>query len=73
MMTAVEESPLDFETMKSIPGIAVYIAEKEEPLWKVGKDYGASMEEIKKMNQLEQDYLKEGQKVLIVKKVRELL
>lgn len=73
VMTAVEESPLDFETMKSIPGIAVYIAEKEEPLWKVGKDYGASMEEIKKMNQLEQDYLKEGQKVLIVKKVRELL
>lgn len=73
VMTAAEERPFDYEKLKKIPGVAVYIAEKEEPLWNVGKRYGASVGEIKQMNQLESDVLKEGQKVLIVKKVKELL
>lgn len=73
VITDVKEEAFDYEKMKEIPGIAVYIAEREEPIWNVGKCYGASVEEIKKRNQLEQDVLKPGQKVLIVKKVKELL
>ena len=52
-----KEEAFDYEKMKDIPGIAVYIAEKEEPIWNVGKCYGASAEDIKKLNQMESDML----------------
>lgn len=73
VITEAEEKPLDYEKMKQIPGIAIYIAEREESLWNVAKNYGASVESLKKMNQIDGDMLKEGQKICIVKKVKELL
>lgn len=73
VITDVKEEAFDYEKMKAIPGVAVYIAEREEPIWNVGKCYGASAEDIKKLNQMESDTLQAGQKVLIVKKVRGLL
>lgn len=73
LMTDVSETPYDYEKMKSTPGIAVYIAGQEEPVWDVAKAYGASLQEVKRMNQIEGEMLKAGQKVFLVKKVRELL
>ena len=73
VMTDVTEQPYDYEKMKSIPGIAIYIAPKAEPVWNVAKAYGASLAEVKRMNQLESEMLKPGQKIFLVKKVKELL
>lgn len=73
VMTEVEEHPYDYETMKQIPGVAVYIAQREEPVWNVAKTYASTVESICQMNQMETDVLKAGQKVLVVKKVKEVL
>lgn len=73
VMTGATEQPYDYETMKNIPSIAVYIAEREEPVWNVAKLYSSSVDSIRKMNQLENDRLKPGQKILVVKKVKEVL
>jgi LysM repeat protein len=72
-MVDAEEKDYDYEKRKEIPGVAVYIAGKEEPLWNVAKAYGSSVEEIRNLNQMEGTDLKAGQKILVVKKVRELL
>ncbi len=69
----VEEKPFEYEKMKQIPGIAVYIAEKDEPIWNVAKAYSSTVNAIRQMNQLDSTTLKCGQKILITKKVREVL
>lgn len=73
VITEVEEKPYDYEKLKAIPGIAGYIAGKDDNLWNIAKTYCSTTEEIKKMNHLDSDELKEGQKLLIVKKVKEIL
>lgn len=73
VITEVEERPYNYEKMKTIPGVAGYIVGKNENLWEIAKMYGSTIEEMKKMNHLTDEELKEGQKLLIVKKVREIL
>ncbi|MDO4553537.1 MAG: DUF3794 domain-containing protein [Lachnospiraceae bacterium] len=72
-ITEVEEKPYDYLKLKQIPGIAGYIVGKGDTLWNIAKTYGSTIEEMKKMNHLEEEELKEGQKLLIVKKVKEIL
>ena len=72
VITEVMETPYSYEKMKAIPGIAVHIADKEESLWDVAKEYGAGIKELKERNHLETDMLLPGQKIIIVKKVKEL-
>lgn len=59
--------PLSPEKMNALPGMVVYFAEKEESLWDIGKKYMVSLESIHNLNQLETEYLKRGEKVLLVK------
>lgn len=73
VITGVSEEAYDYETLNSIPGIAVCIAQDEESIWNIAKKYSSTMDSIRQMNQLEQDDLKPGQKVLVVKKAREVL
>ena len=46
-------------------GIVIYFAEHNETLWSVAKKYTVSEEEIAKLNNLEDDKLCEGMKLLI--------
>lgn len=73
VITEMKEEPMEYEKMKKIPGIAVYIAEREEPVWNVAKKYLSSVSSIRQMNQLDSDNLKCGQKILVIKKVKEVL
>ena len=47
--------------------MAVYRAMEEEGLWEVGKRYFVPIENIKRINQLENDAVKSGQKILLVR------
>ncbi|MCI5597241.1 MAG: DUF3794 domain-containing protein [Lachnospiraceae bacterium] len=73
VITDVEEKPYDYKKRKDIPGIAGYIVGKEDTLWNIAKNYCSTIDEIKKMNHLKDGELKEGQRLLIVKKVKEIL
>lgn len=53
--------------LNELPGIAVYIVQPGDSLWKIGKKYYVSVEAIKAMNNLTSDEIRPGDKLLIVK------
>ncbi len=73
IMTGFKEEPFDYEKLKKIPGIGVYIAEREEPVWDVAKAYCSTVDLIRQMNQIDGPLLKSGQRILVMKKVKEVL
>ena len=67
----VEESPLDKEKLRSLPGITVYVVKPGDTLWEISKKFFTTTEEICRMNQLENQEISTGQPLLLVKKVEE--
>ena len=66
-VTGVRMNPLSDEVMNNTPGIVVYIPEKREHIWNIGKRYRVSQESIKEMNRLNGCEIEKGQKILLVK------
>ena len=54
-----------------MPGITVYIIKPEDTLWDIAKKFYTTVEEIRQMNQLEEDAVTVGTPLLLVKKVEE--
>lgn len=67
LISEVTVSPLDTGKMGNLPGMAVYMVKDGDNLWNIGKKYYVPVEAMRKMNNLESDELKAGQKLLIVK------
>lgn len=67
LISQVTVSPLDTGKMSSLPGMAVYMVKEGDNLWNIGKKYYVPVDTMRKMNNLESDELKIGQKLLIVK------
>ena len=47
--------------------MAVYIVRPEDSLWKIAKKFKTTIPVIRQVNQLEEDSLREGQKLLILR------
>ena len=54
---------------KVLPVMSVYFAKENESIWEVGKKYQVPLTTIRDLNQLTEDTLHDGQKVLIVKEM----
>lgn len=54
---------------KVLPVMSVYFAKENETIWEVGKKYQVPLAAIRDLNQLTEDTLHDGQKVLIVKEL----
>lgn len=52
-----------------LPVMSVYFAKENESIWEVGKKYQVPLMTIRDLNQLTEDNLHDGQKVLIVKEM----
>ncbi len=65
----IEEEPLDAVMLENQPGIIGYRTKEGESLWEVAKKYHTTIDEICKTNNLSNDIIKDGEKILIVKKV----
>jgi LysM repeat protein len=63
----VTEEPVDLAARENSPGIIGYIASETDTLWQIAKENAATIEEIRRMNQLTDDRLQKGQRILIVK------
>jgi len=59
--------PIDYNKKGAMPGIVGYIVKKGDTVWSVARKYYATTESIKKLNNLESDYLNEGDRLIIVK------
>ena len=65
-----KEQPFDMEMIKAIPGMVGYMVKKGDSLWKIAKKYYSSVENIKRINDLKDNEINEGEMLLVVKESR---
>jgi len=65
----IEVSDLDMDKIRSMPGIIGYVVKKGDTLWNIAKKYYTTVNDIMTLNNLEDDMIKEGDKLIILKKV----
>ena len=69
VITGIQEKPLDLEALKALPGITGYIMKKGDRLWDVAKRFHTTVDHVMEMNELDQEEVKEGQRLLLVKEL----
>lgn len=67
ILTELDIAPIDADVLEKLPGFAIYYAKPGDSLWQIGKRYYVSVERIKEMNDLTEDEIRPGDKLLIVK------
>lgn len=65
----ITEAPLDFERLENIAGIVVYVVKDGDSLWSIGKKYLLGVEEIKELNNLENNMIKKGDRLILCKNI----
>lgn len=73
IITEVVQQDIDFKKLQEMPSIVGYIAKPNDSLWSIAKKYYTTIDTIKEINQLEQETIKIGDKILIVKAVDAIL
>ena len=71
VIRSVREEPIDMEKLKRMPGIVGYIVQAGDSLWKIAREYHTSVEEIMETNHLSGSEIRPGDKLILVKAVRE--
>ncbi|MBE5970981.1 MAG: DUF3794 domain-containing protein [Lachnoclostridium sp.] len=66
----VREMPIDMEQLKRMPGIVGYIVQPGDSLWKIAREYHTSVEEIMAANHLSSSEIRPGEKLILIKAVR---
>lgn len=67
VITDMQVLPIDYDKKSVLPGIVAYVVKKDDTLWSIARKYYATTESIKAINNLESDYVREGDKLIIVK------
>lgn len=67
VVTDMKIEPIDYEKKSHLPGIVGYIVQPEDTLWSIARKYYATTESIRKLNHLEDDNVREGDRLIIVK------
>lgn len=73
IITDIEVSELDLDKLQAMPGIIGYVVKPNDTLWTIAKNFYTTMDSIKKINELEDDRIKAGDKLIIMKKVGTVL
>ncbi len=69
IITDVVVENLDMDKLQAMPGIIGYVVKSNDTLWKIAKRYYTTVDTIMDINELESDAVKEGDKLIIMKKV----
>ncbi len=67
----VKEAPLDMEKLKRMPGIVGYVVQPGDTLWKIAREFHTSVDEIMATNQMGESTIHPGDKLILVKAMRE--
>ena len=67
ILTELSVTPLNADVLEKLPGFAIYYVKPGDSLWQIGKKYYVSVGRIKEMNNMTEDDIKAGDKLLIVK------
>ena len=66
-ITEIEEEPLDMEEVSHIPLVRGYIVQSGDTLWQLAKKNHTTSSEIMRINELKEEHIRKGDKLLIVK------
>lgn len=69
IITDIKVEDFELEKIQNMPSIVGYMVKQNDSLWDIAKRYYTTIESIKEVNELEQDSIKKGDKLLIIKKV----
>ncbi len=69
IITDVEVTDLDLEKLQAMPGLIGYVVKPGDSLWKIAKRYYTTVDSIMNINNMEDDRIREGDKLIIMKKV----
>ena len=69
IITDVVVTDLNLEKLQAMPGIIGYVVKKNDTMWKIAKKYYTTINTIMAINELEDDRIKEGDKLIVMKKV----
>lgn len=67
IITDMKLNDIDYEKKGAMPGIVGYVVKKDDTIWSIARKYYATTESIRKVNNLESDAIKEGDRLIIVK------
>ncbi len=73
MISEVKMQPFSVEEMEKRPSVVGYIVKPEDDLWSLAKRYSTSVEAIKELNDVSEDKLKAGDRLLIFKENMSIL
>jgi LysM repeat protein len=59
--------PIDYTRKAAMPGIVGYVAASGDTIWSIARKYYTTTESIREINHLENDIIKEGDRLIIVK------
>ncbi|MDP4091888.1 MAG: DUF3794 domain-containing protein [Bacillota bacterium] len=65
LISKVTEHPTDDKRAAAAPSITLYFPQQGDTLWKIAKKYCIPMQDIQKVNNLDEDELNEGQQIII--------
>ena len=66
-VTEINQGPVDMEALNSAPVLRGYIVQKGDTLWKLAKENYTTIEKIMTVNNLENETIKKGDRLLIIK------
>ena len=69
IITDIEVADLDLDKLQAMPGIIGYVVKKDDTLWNIAKKYYTTVDTIMEINNMEDSNIKEGDKLIIMKKV----
>lgn len=73
IITDVAVADLDMNKLQSMPGIIGYVVKNGDTLWNIAKKYYTTMDNIMAINDMENNQVKEGDKLIIMKKMDAVL
>lgn len=72
IITDVTVKPYDEEKIQALPGIVGYVVKPGDTLWKIAKNFYSTVDSIKTINELKDDKIHPGDRLVLMKKVEEL-
>lgn len=73
IITDVEEQEIAIEKIQKMPSMIGYTVKPNETLWEIAKRFHTTRKSLQELNGLEDEYVKRGDKILIMKKVDQLI
>lgn len=69
----VQVTDLDYDKIRSMPSIVGYVVKNQDDLWNIAKKYYTTVDRIRELNDLENDDIKPGDKLILMKKMDKIL